>query len=80
VDASLATPLALLELSVGGPGRDVLTLCASSSQERRDWIVHLKARLRGRDLAALSSGLNRMYLQPDPEDRLAALDAAAGGM
>ena len=28
-----------------GPGRDVLTLCAESAEERRSWIVCLRSRL-----------------------------------
>lgn len=36
---------------LAGAGRDVLTLCADTSEERRAWILYLKARLRPADYA-----------------------------
>ena len=35
-----------------GPSRDVLTLCADSAEERREWILFLKSRLRSQRYAA----------------------------
>jgi hypothetical protein len=46
-----------------GDARDTLTLCAATSAERREWIVHIKSRLRAREFPA---ALNRVYLHPAP--------------
>lgn len=57
--SAFAASLAALNLGAAGRERDTLTLCASSSRERRQWIVHLKARLR---TAEFNLSLNRLYL------------------
>lgn len=44
-----------------GIHRDVLTMCAHTAAERRQWILHLKARLRNPDATQLLSSL---YLEP----------------
>lgn len=67
--SALAASLAALNLGAAGRERDALTLCAGSSRERRQWIVHLKARLR---TAEFNLSLNRLYLG-------SGLEAAAGG-
>jgi hypothetical protein len=48
-----------LEVLAAGREQDVLTLCAETSSQRREWIVYLKARLRTR---SLSASLKDLYL------------------
>lgn len=43
---------------LAGAGRDVLTLCADTSEERRTWIMYLKSRLRTTDY---TNQLKAMY-------------------
>jgi hypothetical protein len=52
-----AQPHQLTPQELAGPGRDVLTLCADSSEERRGWILFLKARLRHPDYVARLRGM-----------------------
>jgi len=54
-----------MERTIGGAERDVLTLCADTSQERREWVVYFKARLRSHDFP---QALNRLYLTRAPDD------------
>jgi hypothetical protein len=57
--ASSAAAMDTLNRVIGGPDRDVLTLCADTSQSRREWIIYIKARLRTRDFP---DSLNSLYL------------------
>jgi hypothetical protein len=63
--ATASAAMAAMERTIGGAERDVLTLCADTSQERREWVVYFKARLRSHDFP---QALNRLYLTRAPDD------------
>ena len=58
-----APKLPLTPQELAGAARDVLTLCADSSEDRRAWILYLKARLRPVEYATQMEALysNRMH-------------------